>query len=173
MKALFIGDSITEGFDLHHHFPGQGFVNHGYSGYSSEEVLNIMSGEWFAVNPDVVFICLGTNDLARSAGADEIVRNLEMMINNISIHAPSAKIYLTSLFPTRHNQPRPNPVIRNLNAQLHALALKLQVNYLHLHPFFSDVNGQLKLGYTNDGLHLNNKAYKMWAKLVCLLAGIE
>ena len=29
MKALFIGDSITEGFDLEKYFPGRFILNHG------------------------------------------------------------------------------------------------------------------------------------------------
>jgi lysophospholipase L1-like esterase len=165
--ALFIGDSITEGFDFNRFFPGKDFINHGYSGYSSEEVLDIMSADWFSKKPEIIFICIGTNDLARCVDIEEIAGNISMMVNNIRNNCgEDSQIYITSLFPTRHNPPRPNPVIKKANLRLHSLADLLQVRYLHLNPFFSDYNAQLRRDFTDDGLHLNEKAYQLWVDLL-------
>ncbi|TVQ06675.1 MAG: hypothetical protein EA361_19325 [Bacteroidetes bacterium] len=167
MKALFIGDSITEGFDLEKFFPGKGYVNHGISGYSSEELLDAMHKGWFASAPEMVFLCIGTNDLARDYDEADTLDTIRRLLVKIREHAPdNSMIYLTSLFPARHNPPRPNPVIRQLNSRLHELAVQENAAYLHLHPFFTDENGQLKREFTDDGLHLNEHSYAVWAELV-------
>jgi len=166
-KALFIGDSITEGFNLEHYFPGNNMSNQGISGYSSGEVLNAMNENWLAMAPDMVFICLGTNDLARNIDVPEILGNLEKLVNDVRMNNKvSCRIFLTSLFPTRHNPPRPNPLIRKFNVALHQLAEQLDCEYLHLNSFFCDENGMLKREFTQDGLHLNNDAYKIWTDLI-------
>ena len=167
MKALFLGDSITEGFDLERYFPGRDFANHGISGFSSEELLDTIHAGWFKNQPDVVFLCIGTNDLAREYDEAETLDNIRQLVEKIRKYSPQGlKIYLTSLFPTRHNPPRKNPVIDKLNLEIHRLAREENIWYLNLNPFFKDENGQLKREYTNDGLHLNDEAYSIWKKLI-------
>ena len=167
MKALFLGDSITEGFDLEKYFPGRDFVNHGISGFGSAEVLDAIHAGWFKNQPDVVFLCIGTNDLARDYHEAETLENIKKLEGKIREFSPeSVRIYLTSLFPTRHNPPRKNPVINGLNLEIHRLAMQENINYLHLNPFFKDENGQLKREFTDDGLHLNHEAYTLWAGLI-------
>ena len=36
----------------------------------------------------------------------------------------------------------------------------------YLAPFFKDDNGQLKKEFTEDGLHLNGRAYYMWYSII-------
>ena len=170
MKTLFIGDSITEGFDLEEHFPGREFKNHGISGFSSEELLDAIHPGWFKDQPDVIFLCIGTNDLARDYDEAEILENIRKLVGKIREYSPEGVIiYLTSLFPTRHNPPRKNAVIDHLNLEIHRLARDESINYLHLNPFFKDENGQLKRNFTEDGLHLNKEAYSIWKELIEVL----
>lgn len=170
MKALFLGDSITEGFNLEKYFPGRDFVNHGISGFSSAEVLDAMHEGWFKNQPDVVFLCIGTNDLARDYDEAETLDNIRQLVGKIREYSPEGiRIYLTSLFPTRHNPPRENAVIDNLNLKIHGLTREESINYLHLNPFFKDENGKLKRNFTEDGLHLNQEVYSNWKKLIEVL----
>jgi lysophospholipase L1-like esterase len=164
-KALFIGDSITEGFDLSSYFPGKQYSNQGISGYSSGEVLNAMNENWLTMAPDLVFICMGTNDIARDISFSEIIDNTRKLVEKIRVYNKgNCTVYLTSLFPTRHNPPRPNPKIRAFNVQLHQLANQVGCEYLHLNSFFCDENGMLKREFTHDGLHLTVAAYKKWVR---------
>jgi lysophospholipase L1-like esterase len=167
MKALFLGDSIIEGFDLEKNFPDRKFTNHGIPGFSSEELLDAIHAGWFKNQPDVVFLCIGTNDLARDYDEAETLDNIRQLVGKIRDFSPEGvEIYLTSLFPTRHNPPRKNLVINRLNLEIHRLALEENIHYLHFNPFFKDENGQLKRDYTNDGLHLNDEAYSIWKELI-------
>jgi len=172
MNALFLGDSITQGFDLERYFPGRDFVNHGIAGHTSADVLEVMHAGWFSNRPDVVFLCIGTNDLAGDYQQADTLNNIRRLLGMIREYAQEgARIYLTSLFPTRHNPPRPNPVINDLNAALHKLAWDEKTEYLHLNPFFKDYNGQLRREFTDDGLHLNMNAYQVWVQSIQALPG--
>lgn len=162
MKNLFIGDSITEGFPLSILFPDKSILNRGISGISSAELIDRFTSEWFDKDTEVVFICIGTNDLARNTSDNEILKNIKILCKEID----RKTIYLTSLFPTKENLPRPNNRINKLNFKIHELTTELGVHYLHLNPYFKDEKGVLRKEYTNDGLHLTKEAYSKWASLL-------
>ncbi|HMM11688.1 MAG TPA: GDSL-type esterase/lipase family protein [Bacteroidales bacterium] len=169
LRLLFLGDSITEGFDLKAHLPGIFAVNHGVSGLSTAELLDAMRDEWFSSHPTHVFLCIGTNDIARNIPLSSMLDHTMQMIHRIRKHLPQARIFLMSLFPTRNNPPRPNHVIRQYNQLLHSLAIDLNVDYWHLFPFFSGPDGRLNHYFTHDGLHLTDEAYRNWACLLRIL----
>ena len=168
MNSLFIGDSITEGFPVHELMPGKRIINRGISGTSSGEILEYLSPQWLEDEPDAVFVCLGTNDIARGIEDDAILANLSGIVDKV--HSLSTKrnlrFYLTSLFPTRDNAPRPNERINQLNIKIHRLAEMYQQSYLHLNVFLRDATNRLEKSFTDDGLHLNRAGYTIWAKLI-------
>jgi lysophospholipase L1-like esterase len=168
MKTLFIGDSITEGFPVHELLPGKLIINRGISGTSSGEILEYLSPRWLEDGPDQVFLCLGTNDIARDIGDDAILENLSGIFDKACSFSTkeNLRFYLTSLFPTRDNPPRPNERINQLNIKIHRLAESYQQSYLHLNVFFRDETNRLEKSFTDDGLHLNREGYKRWAGLI-------
>ncbi|MBS4059797.1 MAG: hypothetical protein KG029_05320 [Bacteroidetes bacterium] len=167
MNVLFLGDSITEAFRPEAYFPGMNVVNHGISGLSSEELSQIIEPEWFSNEPDIVFLCIGTNDIARGFAAEKTNSFIKLLIAFIREYTKKGTaIYLISLFPTRNNPPRPNHLINRLNQILHETSLQWETSYLHLTPYFSDQNGELLADFTDDGLHLTHKAYEHWRDLL-------
>lgn len=168
MNSLFIGDSITEGFPVHELLPGKRIINRGISGTSSGEILEYLSPQWLEDEPDQVFVCLGTNDIARGIEDDAILANLSGIVDKVRSLSKkeNLRFYLTSLFPTRDNSPRPNERINQLNIKIHRLAETYRHSYLHLNPFFRDNTNRLEKSFTDDGLHLNNEGYKLWATLI-------
>jgi lysophospholipase L1-like esterase len=168
MTSLFIGDSITDGFPFSELLPGKDIVNKGISGASSREILDRFNAEWVQDNPSRVFICLGTNDLARGVDDDSITGNLSSLVSHTReyLQPGAPRIYLTSLFPTLSNPSRPNDRIDRLNNRIHQLALSHGEPYLHLNVFFKDGENRLMPGFTDDGLHLNREGYKLWAGLI-------
>jgi len=148
--------------------PDKHIANRGISGTTSGEILGYLSPTWLEDKPDQVFVCLGTNDLVRDTDDETIIRNLSGIIEKIKAlsHKGVPRFYLISLFPTRENSPRPNERINRLNTQIHLLAEKQQHAYLHLNVFFRDEKNRLEKSFTHDGLHLNQKGYALWAKLI-------
>lgn len=164
--VLLIGDSITEGFNEKELLPGFNTVNYGVSGDSTLELLDRIESSWFAANPLEAFVCIGTNDFARDRTDTFILDNIRKIINRIKDFSPATNVILVSIFPTRNNPPRPNERIREFNRQLAALAMENGFSYFDINPFFSDEQGKLKNGFTQDGLHLTSDAYKLWAELI-------
>lgn len=164
ISALFIGDSITAGFNTKEHLPNIFSVNHAVSGDSSLECLDRISADWFTQPFDYVFLCIGTNDFARSRSDHEILSIITLVIEKILSHTRQPSLIVTSIFPTRDNVERPNSRITEFNKKLTVLAKSLQCEYFNLHPFFVDEYGDLKDEFTDDGLHLTDLAYTTWSK---------
>lgn len=162
-RILLIGDSITEGFDTRKLLSEFNIVNKGISGNNSSDLLARLRPDVINHNPDFVFILIGTNDLAQGFTDEEILKNIALILKTITNQLKVCKVFLTSILPTRNNEPRPNRRINILNTHLKLLAEKLEGDYLDLNKMFCDEDGQLKSDFTEDGLHLNDKAYELWA----------
>lgn len=163
-KILLTGDSITEGFNTKMYLPEFSIVNKGVSGNNSNDLINRLETDLLAHNPEIVFILIGTNDLAQGFSDAETINNIKNIVEKISSQLNKCKIYLTSILPTRNNELRPNDRIKQFNKKLEETAVKLNVGYLNLYPLFKDEEDQLRKEFTDDGLHLNESAYKTWAK---------
>jgi len=163
MKLLFIGDSITEGFNTDRYLDSYLTTNIGVSGDSTLECIERIESFNSKETYDYVFVCIGTNDLARERTDEFIMEHIKIIINLIQTTISYSNIVLTSLFPTHENLPRPNDRIRNLNEKMNNFASSEKIMFLNLNPFFSDVAGSLKANFTEDGLHLNEDAYSYWA----------
>ena len=163
LRILLIGDSITEGFNTDIFLPELNITNRGVSGDSTQETLKRISSDWFEPEPNFIFICIGTNDFARGRDDDFILEGINSIIEKIRIFTVSSKIVIISIFPTRNNPERPNKRIVNFNLKLQNLVISKNIIFFNLNEHFSDDEGQLINEFTDDGLHLNNDAYKYWA----------
>ena len=144
--------------------------NAGDFGWGADRIENILwrleNGELDGVNPKVIVILGGTNNLtpraADAAGAAEITRGLAAVVYLCRQKAPSATIILTGIFP-RNDNPAVVPTINRLNERIAALADGKSIRYLNLNDRLADANGQLFDGLTVDKLHLSVKGYELWA----------
>ena len=80
---LFLGDSITDFYDLDKYYDGLPVVNSGISGNTTEDILNDMKNRVYDYNPSKVFLLIGTNDLIHDIGVDDIISNIEKIISEI------------------------------------------------------------------------------------------
>ena len=164
-EFLLLGDSITAGFDTARLLPELAIRNEGVSGDSTVELLVRLRPEWLqAPGLQAVFVCIGTNDLARDRPDDYILGQIARLVAELRRVGGAFRVVLTSLFSTRDNEPRPNARILGFNAQLAVLAADLGVEFWALHPHFLDEDGQLRAEFTDDGLHLTAAAYAEWAR---------
>jgi lysophospholipase L1-like esterase len=166
LNVLMIGDSITAGFDTEKYFPADNFINLGVSGDSTVECLGRISEHWLPPAPDCAFICIGTNDFARDRTDEYILGNIQRIVEQLRRCGCSAPIFITSIFPTRENGPRPNDRIRLFNAQLEQQTVQMGCSFFDLHPHFTDDDGMLRKEFTDDGLHLTEAAYETWSTLL-------
>lgn len=168
---VFLGDSITDWYDLDKYFEGLPVVNSGVSGYSTSNILNNMNKMVYQYNPSKVFILIGINDLELKVDDDVVVNNIRKIVQGIKKNRRYAKIYVESIYPINNsdddkiegsiiNGNRKNSDIIDINNKLVKLTKEEGATYIDLHKELVDDNGLLKIEYTVDGLHLSSEGYE-------------
>ena len=169
-RVVFLGDSITDGWKLAQYFPGKPYVNRGISGQTTPQMLVRFYPDVLNLHPAAVIILAGTNDIARNTGpetAEMIEDNFRAMCDLAERHR--VKVILCLLTPvsdyTSHHQTerRPPADIRKLNDWLRGYAEGRKLQVADYYSVLVDDKGMLKEGYSDDGLHPNDRGYALMA----------
>lgn len=170
-EIIFLGNSITDGCNWTELFQDLRVKNRGISGDVTEGILNRLD-EVTESHPSKIFIMIGINDLARGMSKKEILDNYKIIVDRILKASPKTQIYIESLLPVNEKYGRfkdhysKADSIVSLNNNLENLAKEKGQTYVDLYSSFVDSEGKLKDKFTEDGLHLNGKAYQLWKSLV-------
>jgi lysophospholipase L1-like esterase len=84
------------------------------------------------------------------------------ILERIKKQAPAIRVHVQSVLPTRDKHAKHNANVVDFNQRLQELASEFEYEYLDIHSLMADDKGELKAGFTGDGLHLNPDAYKLW-----------
>lgn len=174
-RVVFLGDSITDGWDLKRDFPGKPYVNRGISGQTTAQMLVRMYPDVIDLHPAAVILLAGTNDIAGNTGPE----TLQMIKENIQAITELAqqhhiKVILCAVMPisdyTKNKQSvhRPPSDILKLNEWLRAYAGEAHTVYADYFTAMADAQGMLKDGYSDDGLHPNAKGYTLVAPVAAV-----
>jgi lysophospholipase L1-like esterase len=171
-RVVFMGDSITDIWNLTEYFPGRPYINRGIGGQTTPQMLIRFRPDVIALKPRVVVILAGTNDIAGNTG----VMTLEMIENNYASMAELAKangikVVFASVLPihdygrTKVSERRSPEQILKLNEWLKGYCKANGHIYLDYFSTMVDDKGMLKAELANDGLHPNAEGYKVMAPL--------
>ena len=169
-RVVFLGDSITDGWNLSQFFPGKPYVNRGISGQTTSQMLVRMYPDVIDLKPAALIILAGTNDIARNTGPETLTmieENFQAMTDLAEAHG--IKVILCLLTPvsdyTEHKQTehRPPADIQKLNSWLKEYAARSHAGIADYYSATLDDKGMLKEGFSNDGLHPNEKGYALMA----------
>lgn len=184
IDVYFMGDSITRRWGaaepkyralLDHwkaSFFGWNAANFAWGGDTTQNILwRLQAGELTGVNPKVIVLMAGTNNLnvpalarGEESVAADIVRGIEAIIRHCRELAPGARIVLMGITP-RNDEMRYMPVIRRVNERLAALADGTRIRFIDLDSKLAQPDGTLRPGMTDpDRLHLALPAYAIWAE---------
>lgn len=183
-RVVYIGDSITDGWQLEGSFPGKPYVNRGISGQTTAQMLVRFYPDVLALNPDAVVIFAGTNDIARNNGP----QTMQMIQHNIMAMTELAqghgvKVILGTIMPINDRtvmrgpgaqEPRPRiqstarppEDILAMNAWLKSYAAEKGAFIADFYSATVDSEGFLRDGITTDGLHPNAQGYELMAPVV-------
>lgn len=163
-RVVFMGDSITDGWPLAEAFPGKPYVNRGISGQTTAQMLVRMYPDVIALQPAAMILLAGTNDIAANNGPqtlDMIRQNVMAMVELAQVH--HIKVILCALTPIsgKQSEHRPPADILKLNAWLKEYAAKTRSAFVDYYSAVVDAQGELRSGYSDDGLHPNARGYQL------------
>src|SRR5438093_127141 len=143
-------------------------------GWGADQTQNILwrleNGELDGVNPKVVVLLAGTNNVSNTSvhgdaetRAEDVTRGIQAIVRLLQTKAPAATIIVTALFPRNDNMSF-MPVIDRINSNLSKIADGRKIRYLNINDKLADRNGRLFDGMMNarDKLHPTVKAYQIW-----------
>lgn len=171
-RVVFMGNSITEGWKnvVPEFFKGKPYVNRGIGGQTTPQMLARFRQDVIELDPDVVVILAGTNDIAGNTGPislEDIFGNLVSMTE--LARANGIRVVLSSVLPA-YDYPwspglSPNEKIPELNRMIRNYAEKEGIVYLDYFQAMADEKNGLKDEYGTDGVHPNLMGYKVMEPL--------
>lgn len=182
IDLYFLGDSITRRWgaaeakyahlleNWRKNFHGWNAANFGWGGDTTQNILwRLKAGELDGVNPKVIAIMAGTNNVGDQAPAandtrvTDTTRGIQAIVALCREKAPRAKIILMGITP-RNDTIAVMPIINRINNNLARHATRGGYHYLSINDQLSDADGKLRAGMTDpDQLHLSAQAYQIWA----------
>jgi len=173
-RVVFIGDSITDLWELGRYFPRKPYVNRGIGGQVTAQMVLRFQQDVVSLRPAAVVILAGINDLHGSLqreGDEGIEANWTAMADMASAH--HIKVVFASITPVnnytdnaRHMLADRDPRrIRKLNSWLADFCRRRGYPFADYHAAMVDGNGLLRADLTRDGLHPLASGYALMASI--------
>ena len=180
IDVYFTGDSITRRWravdyprflaNWNENFFGWNAANFGWGGDTIENILwRLQNGELEGVQPKVIVLLAGTNNLGNTPASDAKVSNIadgiKVLLHTLREKAPQATVIVMGILP-RNDGVAPTaviPSINRINDKIAKFADNKTIRYLNINDKLADTDGKLLEGMTKDRLHLSLKGYQIWA----------
>lgn len=179
--ALFIGDSLTRGFQEY----ASGIPNAKYAAYIGVGPRQFMEGlvqnrsgeqvaaidEILAAAPKKVYLLLGTNSMA-TLSDEAFVKYYEDFLDFLLPQLPADTIYYLQAIPPvtagkmESDENFSVERIRGLNERLALLAYQKGLYFLDLFSALSDETGALRADIASGEIHLNDSGYSLWREFL-------
>ena len=171
-RVVFMGNSITEGWPNKdpEYFANPYYINRGISGQTTPQMLLRFRADVIDLQPSVVIILAGTNDIAGNTGPI----SLEEIRDNIISMSELAKangivVIISSVLPAHDYVWRPglepNIKIPKLNAMLEEYASTNGIIYLDYFSAMVDDRNGLPTELADDGVHPTKEGYAIMKPL--------
>jgi len=172
-RVVFMGNSITQGWKEKHpdFFVKNPYLDRGISGQTTPQMLIRFRQDVIDLQPKVVVILAGTNDIAGNTGPS----TLDMIMNNLKSMAELAiqnnvRVVLCSVLPAFDYPWRkgmePNIKIPALNAMIKNYCKERNIVFLDYFSEMNDGNNGMIAEYTTDGVHCTSKGYDKMESMV-------
>jgi lysophospholipase L1-like esterase len=171
-RVVFMGDSITELWDRDSgkFFASKGYIGRGIGGQTTPQMLIRFQQDVVALNPKVVVINAGTNDIAGNTGPS----TLEMIEDNLQsmtqiAAANGIRVVLASVTPA-YDYPwkrglEPAEKVVSLNSWMKDYCARTGCVYADYFTPMSDEKHGMKEGLSRDGIHPTPAGYAIMAPI--------
>ena len=172
-SIVFMGNSITDSWSIirPEFFAGKPYINRGISGQTTPQMLERFRQDVIDLQPAVVVILAGINDIAGNTGPSTI----EMIADNIFSMAEQAKanhikVVLSSVLPAADFswslEEQPAEKVIALNALIKSYAKNHKMAYVDYHSAMKNEENGLKEELGDDSVHPNAAGYAVMEPLL-------
>lgn len=123
------------------------------------------------LEPKVISLMAGINDLAQGRTPDEIETTYRTLLEELRLRLPNTNVIVISLLPVTASHSIQAADILAVNERLKALCAEERVLYMDLFSAFADENGHLLPEYALDYVHLTPQGYAIWLSYLCQALG--
>ncbi len=155
VEVAFLGDSLTDGYDLAKYYPQYITANRGIGGDTTFDLQARLQVSAYDLKPQVAVMLIGANN------PETMLQNYESILQGLKENLPETKLVLLSMTAMGGDHWGPkNPQAAYNNVSIKLLAEKYGCEFVDLFTPLSDVSiGQVYDGYTTDGGHFTHEGY--------------
>ena len=154
VDIAFIGDSITDGYDVATYYPDYTVINRGIGGDTTFGLEDRLEVSLFEVEPKVVVMLIGANNL------EKMFDNYEDILIKLKENLPDSKIVILSLTAMSKEWGKNNQLAKQNNVRIKELAEKYEYTFVDLFtPLTDPETGELYANMSEDGGHPNAIGY--------------
>lgn len=174
-SVVFMGNSITENWVKYHpeFFKENNYTGRGISGHTSYQFLLRFREDVINLNPRIVIINAGTNDIAENCGPYVEEYTFGNIISMVELaQSNGIKVIMSSVLPALAFKWNPSvkdavAKIQSLNKRLKEYAVKNDIPYIDYYDKMVDsADGSMCVDYTKDGVHPDLKGYLVMESIV-------
>jgi lysophospholipase L1-like esterase len=169
-SILLIGSSsFTKWTDVQSYFPGYPIINRGFGSSSLPDLTRYADEIIFPYAPKQIIIYCGENDIASSdtITAQIVLQRFQQLFFIIRAKLPKIPVAFISIKPSPSRW-KFEPVILEANKIIKEfLAKQPHSTFINVHDAMLSADGKPKPEiYISDQLHMNEKGYAIWQKII-------
>lgn len=156
VDVAFLGDSLTDGYDLKKYYPQYVTANRGIGGETTIGLEERLKISVYDLKPKVAVMLIGANNM------DTMFENYENLLIGLRDNLPDTEIVLLSLTAMGDEWGKKNQLAAYNNVKIKILAEKYGFEFIDLYtPLLDGTTGEVYEGYTVDGGHFTPKGYRI------------
>ena len=156
VDVAFLGDSLTDGYDLEKYYPQYLVLNRGIGGETTFGLEKRLKVSVYDLKPKVAVMLIGANNF------DTMFDNYENILKGFKENLPNTKIVLLSLTSMGQEWGKNNQKVAYNNVKIKLLSEKYGYEFVDLYsPLLNLETGEIYTEYTTDGGHLTSAGYEV------------
>lgn len=156
VDVAFLGDSLTDGYDLQRYYPQYLVCNRGIGGDTTFDLEGRLQVSVYDLQPKVAVMLIGANNFST------MFDNYERILLGLQEHLPNSQIVLLSLTCMGQEWGKNNQLAAYNNVKIRLLAEKYGFTFVDLYsPLMNLETGEIYPEYTTDGGHLTHLGYEV------------
>lgn len=161
VDVAFLGDSLTDGYNLKLYYPDYVVSNRGIGGETTHGLEERLKVSAYDLKPKVLVMLIGGNNL------NTMFENYEDILIGLKDNLPNTKVILLSLTAMGKDWGHKNEIACLNNVKIKLLAEKYDYTFVDLFTPLFDINiGEVYSDYTTDGAHFTSKGYEVVTSVV-------